>query len=96
MHIVAISYASELDYDEIDRLSRSRSDTYRNMTGLLQKYYIHDRANERYGGIYVFESATAADALFESDIHDSLRDTYAVTDIDIQRFDVMFPLYEDV
>lgn len=94
VEIVFIRYASELSAEEIDRLSQERSDNYRAMDGLLQKYYIHNEESDRFGGIYVFDSSQSADALFESDINASLRDVYSVTDIEIERFPVMFPLYE--
>jgi heme-degrading monooxygenase HmoA len=95
MEVVLITYSSELSIDEIDRLFQDRSGKYREMDGLLQKFYLHDRATDRVGGIYVFDSEESRDALFESDIHATLRDAYEVRDdIDIATFHVMFPLYE--
>lgn len=94
MEIVFITYRSELSVDEIETLFRKRSDKYREMQGLIQKYYLHDDESGRVGGIYVFDSEEACDALFESDIHSSLREAYEVRDIDIETFHVMFPLYE--
>ncbi|MBV0926271.1 YdhR family protein [Halomicroarcula limicola] len=94
MEIVFITYESALAVDEIDSLFRERAERYRAMDGLLQKFYLRDEKNGRVGGIYVFESAASADALFESDIHASLREAYKVRDIDIARYQVMFPLYE--
>lgn len=94
MEIVFITYRSDLSVDEIETLFRKRSDKYREMQGLIQKYYLHDDESGRVGGIYVFDSEEACDALFESDIHSSLREAYEVRDIDIETFHVMFPLYE--
>lgn len=96
MEIVFITYESELSVEEIEALFRERSQTYREMEGLLQKFYLHDEESGRVGGIYVFDSEESRDALFDSDIHASLRDAYAVRDIDIATFHVMFPLYESV
>lgn len=64
------------------------------MDGLVQKLYVHDEESGRVGGIYVFDSEESRDALFDSDIHAGLRDAYAVRDIDVSTFHVMFPLYE--
>lgn len=94
MEIVFITYESELDADEIESLFRDRSEKYREMTGLLQKFYLHDEESGRVGGIYVFDSEESADGLFESDIHSSLREAYEVRNIDIARYHVTFPLYE--
>lgn len=96
MEIVLITYESELDVDEIDALFRERSQKYREMDGLLQKFYLHDEERGRVGGIYVFDSEASRDKLFESDIHASLREAYKVRDIDIETYHVTFPLYESV
>ncbi|WP_255198573.1 YdhR family protein [Halorarius litoreus] len=94
MEIVFITYESELDVDEVESLFRDRSQKYREMDGLLQKFYLHDEESGRVGGIYVFDSEESADRLSESDIHSSLREAYKVRDIDIARYHVMFPLHE--
>ncbi|MFB6188905.1 MAG: YdhR family protein [Halapricum sp.] len=94
MEIVLITYESELDVDEIDALFRERSRKYREMDGLLQKFYLHDEESGRVGGIYVFDSEASRDKLFESDIHASLREAYKVRDIEIETYHVTFPLYE--
>jgi hypothetical protein len=94
MEIVFITYESELDVDEIESLFRERSQKYREMEELLQKFYLHDEESGRVGGIYVFDSEASRDRLFESDIHASLREAYKVRDIDIETYHVMFPLYE--
>ena len=67
---------------------------YREMDGLLQKFYLDDEESGRVGGIYLFDSEESAERLFESDIHSSLREAYKVRDIDIARHHVMFPLCE--
>ena len=93
MEIVSITYESELNVDDIESLFKERSDNFREMEGLIQKYYLHDEESGRVGGIYVFDSKESRDALFESDIHSSLRDAYDVRDIDIEKFHVLFSLY---
>ena len=94
MEIVFITYESELGVDEIETLFKERSENYREMEGLVQKYYLYDEGSGRVGGIYVFDSEESRDMLFESDIHSSLREAYKVHGIDIETFHVMFPLYE--
>ena len=93
MEVVFITYESELGVDEIDELFRERAGKYREMDGLLQKFYVHDEESGRVGGIYLFDSPESRDALFDADVHASLRDAYAVTDIEIETYHVTFPLY---
>lgn len=52
MEVIFITYDSELDVDEIE----SMFGKYREMDGLLQKFYLYDEESGRVGGIYVFDS----------------------------------------
>jgi heme-degrading monooxygenase HmoA len=94
VEIVFITFESGLSIDDVEDLFRERAGHYREMEGLLQKFYLHDEGSGRVGGIYVFDSEESSEALFESDIHASLRDAYEARDVDIRRFHVMLPLYE--
>jgi len=94
MEVAFITYESALDVAEVESLFRERAGKYREMEGLLQKFYLHDEESGRVGGIYVFESAASLDGLFESDVHASLRDAYEARDVEIETYHVTFPLYE--
>jgi len=94
MEIAVITYDSGLDADEVESLFRERSGSYREMEGLLQKFYLHDEESGRVGGIYVFDSEASLDRLFESDVHASLRDAYEARDVEIDTYHVVLPLYE--
>lgn len=94
MEIVCITFESELSLEEIEARFRDRAQQFRDMDGLLQKFYIHDEKRGRVGGIYVFDSEESRDALFESEVHARLRDGSDVRDLDITTFHVVFPLYE--
>jgi heme-degrading monooxygenase HmoA len=94
MEIVFITFESGLGIDEVDDLFHERAGHYREMDGLLQKFYLHDEESGRVGGIYVFDSKASSDALFESDVNASLEAAYEARDVEVRRFDVMLPLYE--
>jgi len=97
MEAVVITYESGLSFDEVERLFHDRSDAYREMEGLVQKYYLHDPETGRVGGIYVFDTAEHRAALTDSDIHGSLRDAYDVQgDVEIDTYEVVLPLYDEV
>jgi hypothetical protein len=97
MEVVLITYESELPPDEVTARFRERSGKYREMEGLVQKLYLRDEATGRFGGIYVFDSEASRDALFETDIHATLREAYAVKgDVDVSTFHLEFPLYDSV
>ena len=94
MEIVWITFESELRFEQILARFRERAQHFRDMDGLLQKFYVHDEDSGRVGGIYVFDSEASRDALFESEIHTKLRDSSDVRNLDITTFHVMVPLYE--
>jgi heme-degrading monooxygenase HmoA len=94
MEIVFITFESELRFEEIETRFRERAQQFRDMDGLLQKFYVHDEESGRVGGIYVFDSEASRDALFESEIHAKLREGSDVRNLDITTFHVVFPLYE--
>lgn len=97
MEVVLITYESELPPDEVTARFRERSGKYREMEGLVQKLYLRDEATGRFGGIYVFDSEASRDALFETDVHATLREAYAVKgDVDVSTFHLEFPLYDSV
>ena len=96
MEIVFISFESGLAIEEVDDLFHERAGHYREMDGLLQKFYLHDEGSGRVGGIYVFDSKGSSDVLFESDVNASLEAAYEARDVEIRRFHVTLPLYESV
>jgi heme-degrading monooxygenase HmoA len=94
VELVCITFESEVRLEEIESRFRERAQQFRDMDGLLQKFYVHDEDSGRVGGVYVFDSEDSRDALFESETHAKLRDGSDVRDLEITTFDVVFPLYE--
>ncbi len=93
MEIVFITFESELSLEEVESRFRQRAQQFRDMDGLLQKFYIRDEESGRVGGIYVFDSEASRDSLFDSEVHAKLREGPDVRDLDVSTFHVMFPLY---
>jgi heme-degrading monooxygenase HmoA len=94
MELVCITFESESSLEEIESRFRERAPQFRDMDGLLQKFYVRDEESGRIGGVYVFDSEESRDALFESDIHAKLREGSDVRNLDINTFHVEFSLYE--
>lgn len=93
MEVVFGTYESALSLEEDEELFRERAGRYREMDGLLQKFYLHDEASDRFGGVYLFDSPESRDALFDTDVHSSPREAYAVSDVEKETYHVTFPLY---
>ncbi|MHA1936927.1 MAG: hypothetical protein ACXABV_08055 [Candidatus Thorarchaeota archaeon] len=62
--------------EDIEKTSESRTDQYRQVPGLVQKYYVLDKENDRVGGVFVFDSQESLVAFRESDLAKSTGEAY--------------------
>ena len=96
MIIQIIRYQTELSHDEVDRHFRERSGRYRDVPGLLQKYYVRFPETDEYGGIYVWDSRESIDAWRAGNLSGTLAETYEVKGEPTRELaDVMLKLRED-
>ncbi len=72
MDVVLILFKSDLPKEKVINNFEARSDLYRAVPGLVQKYYIHDEATGHFGGIHVFDSHESAEAFMNSDLVKSI------------------------
>ncbi|WP_042662525.1 YdhR family protein [Haloferax sp. ATB1] len=95
MEIVFATFESELNHDAIEETMRQRAQKFREVPGLVQKYFVHDRENDRYGACFIFDSAQSRDAYFESDLSAGVGAAYAVTgEPAVTKAHLLFPLRE--
>jgi heme-degrading monooxygenase HmoA len=72
MEIFLILFKSGLSEEEVLRNFRERAHKYREVRGLLQKYYLHDESSGEWGGIYIFDSKENLEAFGNSDLAKSI------------------------
>jgi hypothetical protein len=53
---------------------------FRDIPGLVQKYYSHDESTGELAGIYLWESRAALDAYLESDLRKTIASAYELTE----------------
>ena len=80
MIIQLVRYGSRLSDDEVMERFEDRSDRYRQVPGLLQKYYVSYPETDEYGGVYVWESEESLQAWRDTNLAGTLAETYQVTD----------------
>jgi len=81
---------SSLSHDELERRYQERMPQFREVPGLLQKYYSYDPSTEEWAGIYLWESEEAAAAYLESDLRKSIASAYELTQPPrVERFPVV-------
>ncbi len=96
MIIQLVRFDSRLSYDEVMERFENRSDRYRQVPGLLQKYYVHYPETDEYGGVYVWESTDALQQWKETNLSGTLAETYQVKDEPRREIvDVMLVLHAD-
>jgi heme-degrading monooxygenase HmoA len=94
--IQLVRFTSRLTYDEVMERFEARSDQYRQVPGLLQKYYVHYLETDEYGGVYVWDSEASLQAWRETNLSGTLASTYQVKDEPHREvLDVMVVLHAD-
>ena len=96
MIIELVRFASRLTADEVLERFEDGSGKYRQVPGLLQKYYIHSPATDEYGGVYVWDTEDSLQAWRETYPLSTLAGTYQVRDeAHRELLDVMVVLHAD-
>jgi heme-degrading monooxygenase HmoA len=78
--IQLVRYESRLTYDAVMERFTARSDRYRTVPGLLQKYYLHYPEADEYAGVYVWETEDALQNWRDTNLAGTLAETYQVKD----------------
>lgn len=95
MVIQIVRYRSGLSHDEINRRFIERSDRYRKVPGLIQKYYVRFGESGEYGGVYLWDSPESLAAWKSGNLSGTLAETYEVEDEPTRELaDVMLVLHD--
>ena len=77
--LVVRGLKSDLPREELERRYKERMPAFRDVPGLVQKYYAYDEAAEEWAGIYLWESEEALADYLESDLRKSIPSAYRLT-----------------
>ena len=81
---------TKLPREEFLRRGRERQPRFRELPGLIQKYYAYDEANDAWSGIYLWDSEASLAAYLESDLRKSIAAAYELTEPPrIERFPIV-------
>jgi heme-degrading monooxygenase HmoA len=95
MIIQVIRFETSLSFDEVLEIAYERAPRFRELPGLVQKYYVRD-ADGAVAGIYVWDSEQSLHAYRASDLAASIPEAYQVSGPpDIQTYEVAFRLREE-
>ena len=95
MFIHFVRFPSRLPHEEVQRLFEERAPRYREVPGLLQKYYGYEPTSGAFCGCYVFDSEESRQAFRQRELARSIPDIYEVEEVRVEGYEVFFPLYEE-
>lgn len=76
--MLSVRFKSSLPADELQRRYRERLPRFRELPGLVQKYYHHDPAAGEWGGLYLWDSKESLDRFMASDLRKTIPEVYEV------------------
>jgi len=71
-----VRFKSSLPLDEVMDVVNARADDFRALSGLIQKYYVHDTETGEYGGLYLWDSPEAFTAYRSSELRATIAAAY--------------------
>lgn len=81
---------SDLPYEELERRYKERMPQFREVPGLVQKYYSVDESTGEWAGIYLWDSDESLAAYLESDLRKTIPSAYELTEPPrVERFPIV-------
>ena len=74
--LLLVKFKSKLSDEEVVRRYKERLPKFRDVPGLVQKYYVQDPVTGEWGGLYCWDSQESLDAYMTSDLRKTIPDTY--------------------
>lgn len=91
--MLLVRFRSSLPMEEVTRIMEERAPEFRALTGLQQKYYLHDPASGDVAGLYLWESREAFSDYRDSELRATIARAYeAEGEPRIEVYEVVAPL----
>jgi hypothetical protein len=92
IHFVRIK--TRLAQEEVRRIMEERAPRFREVAGLVQKYYGYEPDSGAFCGCYLFDSEESRQAFRQSDLARTIPVAYQAEEVHVEAYEVLFPLYE--
>ena len=93
--ILFVRIKSDLSPEELERRLLERRPRFREVPGLVQKFYGRDESTGDVCGIYFFKDQKALSDFRETELAKTIPTAYEATDIRREVYEVLYPLYSD-
>jgi len=77
--LVVSGLKSKLPREEMERRYKERLPRFRDVEGLLQKYYAYDEVSGEWAGIYLWDSDESLARYLDSDLRKTIASAYELT-----------------
>lgn len=93
--ILFVRIKSDLSVEELDRRLLERRPRFREVPGLVQKFYGRDHSTGNVCGIYFFADQSSLDTFKETELAKTIPSAYEATDVRREVYDVLYLLHPD-
>jgi len=93
--ILFVRIKSDLDPKELERRAIERRPRFKEVPGLVQKFYVKDEATGDVSGIYFFKDQKSLTDYRDSELAKTIPAAYEATDVRREVYEMLFPLYPD-
>jgi hypothetical protein len=96
--VLLVKFNSTFNSEKLSKVCQQDLDVFRNVPGLIQKYYISEEATGAISGFYIFETKSARAAFWTSDLAKSIPERYGVvaSTFRVEQYDMAIVLNEGV
>lgn len=88
--VLSVKFNSTHGYEKLMNICQEDLEIFRNVPGLLQKYYVIEEKTGALSGIYLFKNKSTKEAFWNSDLAKSIPARYGVdlTTLRVENFDM--------
>jgi quinol monooxygenase YgiN len=91
MHVLTMKFTTKKTDEELRRISEESFPTFREMRGLMQKYWVKNDVTGQVGGVYIWNDADALQAYLDGPIVAAIPEKFDIVgQLEIERFDVEY------
>jgi hypothetical protein len=76
--VLFVKFKSNLTPEKLIRACQDDLETFRNVPGLLQKYYVAEEATDTISGFYIFQNRQARKSFWNSELAKSIAGRYGI------------------
>jgi Putative mono-oxygenase ydhR len=96
--VLSVKFNSTLSAEKLINVCKENLEIFKNVPGLLQKYYITEEGTGAISGIYVFETKSAREAFWNSALAKNIPAKYGVipATLRVEQYEMAIVLNEGV